>query len=206
MAEVEFEGRFGRAYRILDWPLRLVGLNLLWLLGVLAGLVVGGLAPSTQALYALLLAYLRGEQVRPWSDFWRVWRATLGSAQLVIGMPLLTVAVVGFYVYASSGTPFAVAAVLLALAYLATLIQLPAAVAGLDLPMIKTWQATVALAWRQPLHTLGATLLSTALAVGAWFIAPAALVVIIPSVPALLATLIVRRGIDRISNPGELPE
>ncbi|WP_129668538.1 YesL family protein [Phytoactinopolyspora endophytica] len=199
MAEVELDGRYGRLYGFLEWPVRLVVLNLLWIVGVLAGLVVAGLAPATLALYTLLRDYLQGKPVRAWRDFWTTWRRTLPSSQLVLGMPLLTVVVVVFYLIASRGTPFAVATTVLAIGYIATLLQLPAAVTHLDLGVTDTWKTTIAIAWRQPLQTVGAAIVSVFLLVGAWFIAPAALPLLFPALPALLATLVVRRGVRELS-------
>lgn len=99
--DVPVGGRFARLYRLLDWPPRLAGLNLLWLAGVLAGGVVAGLSPATVALFALVRDYQRGRHPRPWRDFWRHWRAEFARAQLRLGLPLLTVWVFAFYLLAA---------------------------------------------------------------------------------------------------------
>lgn len=195
MAEIRIGGRFGRLYGFLDWPARLVGLNLLWILGVLAGLVVGGLAPSTLAMYALLRTYVHGGSPRLWRDFWAHWRSGLRSSQVVLGLPILTLWVVAFYLLLSRETPFAIGMAVLAAGYLATLLQLPAVVAHLDLPARTAWQVTLAVAWRRPLETAGTTVLILVLAVGAWFTTPAALPLLFPALPALLATLTTRRSL-----------
>lgn len=201
MAEVEIGGRFGRLYGWLDWPVRLAGLNLLWILGVLAGLVIGGLAPSTHALYALIRAYLLGQSPRMWHDFWALWRRHLVSSQLALGLPLLTVWVLAFYLVAARGTPFALGlAVVLAL-YVATVAQLPAVQAHLELTAARSWRAAVEIAWRQPGSTLGTALLGAALAVGAWYVTPAALPLFFPALPALLATLAARRRLPSGAAP-----
>ena len=195
MAELRVGGRFGRLYGYLDWPARLAGLNLLWLLGVLAGLVVFGLAPATAALYAVLREYVLGRSPRLWRDFWAAWRASLVSSQLVLGVPILTVWVVVFYLLLSRSTPFAVAMALLAAGYLATLMQLPAVVAHVALPALRSWQVTAEVAWRRPLATVGVAVLVVVLAVGGWLTTPAAVPLLFPAVPALLATLTVQRGL-----------
>ncbi|MEU4408478.1 DUF624 domain-containing protein [Streptosporangium sp. NPDC023963] len=195
MPEVEIGGRFGRLYGWLDWPARLVGLNLLWVLGVLAGLVVGGLGPSTQALYVLERDYLLGRSPRMWRDFWSAWRANLVSSQPALGVPLLTVWVLVFYLLAARGTPVVYGIAVVLFLYLATLMQLPAVLAHMDLSPTQAWRATVEVAWRHPVATLGVALLVAVLVVGAWFTTPAALPLLVPSLPVLLATLAARRGL-----------
>lgn len=190
MAEIQVAGRFGRLYGWLDWPARLAGLNLLWVLGVLAGLVLGGLAPSTYALYALQSAYLEGRSPRMWHDFWALWRRHLVSSQLALGVPLLTVWVLVFYLLAARGTPVALGLAVVLFLYLATLMQLPA----VQLTASRSWRATVVVAWTSPARTVGAALLALALAVGAWFWTPAALPLLFPALPALLGTLAARRS------------
>jgi uncharacterized membrane protein YesL len=189
MAEVEIGGRFGRLYGWLDWPARLVGLNLLWMLGVLAGLVVGGLGPSTYALYALQRAYLLGRTPRMWRDFWAQWRAHLLSSQLTLGVPLLTVWVLVFYLLAARGTPMVYGCAVALVLYLATLLQLPAVLAHLDLTPIRAWRITLKVAWKRPVPTLGVALLVAVLLAGAWATTPAALPLLVPALPALLGTL-----------------
>ena len=195
MADIEVGGRFGRLYRYLDWPVRLVALNLLWLLGVLAGLVLFGLAPATAALYAVLRASVLGRSPRLWPDFWAAWRASLRSSQLVLGLPILTVWVVVFYLLLARSTPFAAAMAVLAAGYLATLLQLPAVVAHLSLPAVRSWQVTAAVAWRRPVPTLAVAALVVGLAVGGWLTTPAAVPLFFPALPALLATLTVQRAL-----------
>lgn len=196
MAQIEVGGRFGRLYGWLDWPARLAGLNVLWLLGVLAGLVLFGLAPATAALYTVLRAYVLDRSPHLWRDFWAAWRASLVSSQLVLGVPILTVWVVVFYLLLSRSTPFAWGMVVLAAGYLATLLQLPAVVAHVALPVVRSWQVTAELAWRRPLATVGVAVLVAGLAVGGWFTTPAAVPLLFPALPALLATITVQRGLE----------
>jgi uncharacterized membrane protein YesL len=79
--------------------------------------------------------------------------------------------------------------------YLATLMQLRAVLAHMDLSPTQAWRATVEVAWRHPVATLGVALLVAVLVVGAWFTTPAALPLLVPSLPVLLATLAARRGL-----------
>ncbi|WP_165367494.1 YesL family protein [Phytoactinopolyspora endophytica] len=197
MADIEVGGRFGRLYRVLDWPVRLVGLNVLWFMGVLAGLVVAGLAPATFALYALLREYLLGTSPRPWRDFWTHWRSALTASQLALGVPILTMWVVVFYTLAARGTPFALGAVVFTFGYGVTLLQLPAVLAHLELSVTEAWRATVTIVWRRPLLSVGIGLLTVALVLGVWFSSPAALPLFFPAVPALLGAVVVHRALPR---------
>jgi uncharacterized membrane protein YesL len=195
MAEVRVGGRFGRLYGSLDWPARLAGLNLLWLLGVAAGLVLFGLAPATAALYTVLRAYVLDRSPRLWHDFWAAWRASLVSSQPVLGLPILTVWVVVFYLLLARSTPFAWGMAVVSAGYLATLLQLPAVVAHVALPAVRSWQVTLEVAWRRPLVTVAVAVLVAGLAVGGWLTTPAAVPLFFPALPALLATLTVQRAL-----------
>lgn len=195
MPDIEVGGRFGRLYGWLDWPIRLVGLNVLWVAGVLAGLVIGGLAPSTSALYSVLRGYLLRRPVRLWPDFWAAWRRGIWSSQLVLGVPLLTVWVLVFYLLAARGTPLVFGLAVVLVLYVATLLQLPAVAAHLDLAPVAVWRASVEVAWRRPLPTLGVAGLVGVIVLGAWFTTPAALPLFVPAVPALLATVVSRAGL-----------
>ncbi|MCG5219152.1 DUF624 domain-containing protein [Streptosporangium soli] len=197
MPEVEVRGRFGRLYGWLDWPARLAGLNLLWILGVLAGLVVGGLAPSTLALYEVLRGHLRGRSPRMWRDFWSAWRRHLLSAQVAFGVPLLTVWVLVFYLLAARGTPLVYGMAVLLSLYLATLLQLPAVLVHMEPAPVRAWLVTVEVAWRRPAGTLGVAGLVVVLVAGGWFVTPAALPFFVPALPALLATMAARRGLPQ---------
>ncbi|HET6293217.1 MAG TPA: DUF624 domain-containing protein [Kribbella sp.] len=194
MPEVELTGRAAPIYRLLDWPLRLALVTFLWLLGVAAGMVIAGLAPATLAAHQLLLAYLDDAEVRPWARFWSAWREWLGRGQLVLGLPLATVWVLGFYLVAARQTVLAVPLSVVMLGYLVTLWLLPAAVAsaGPGRTVRDLWLLAIHLSWRRPVLPVAATGVFVVLAVGAWYVAPAALV-FGPATAALAAVLVVRR-------------
>ncbi|MGI5521728.1 YesL family protein [Micromonospora sp. CA-259024] len=187
------DGRFGRFYRLLDWPLRLVGLNVLWLAGVLAGGVVAGLSPATVALFALLRSYLRGGSPRPWHDFWLHWRAEFGRSQLRLGVPLLTLWVFLFYLLAARGTPVALAVAVPAVVYLAALIYVPAVLAHFDVPATVAWRIAALAAWRAPLWTLGLGSALAVLVLAMVYALPVAIPFFLPSAPAALVTLVAAR-------------
>jgi uncharacterized membrane protein YesL len=199
--EVEIGGRFARLYRLLDWPLRLAGLNLLGLAGVLAGGVVAGISPATVALFALLREYLLGRQPRPWHDFWRHWRVEFGRSQLRLGVPLLTLWVFLFYLLAARGTPLAAAVVVLGLAYLGTLIYLPAVLAHFELPAVPAWRTAALAAWRTPLWTLGLGSALAVLALAMVLAVPVAVPIFLPSAPAAMVMLVALRVFGSLTVP-----
>ncbi|MGP3910276.1 YesL family protein [Nonomuraea sp. 10N515B] len=201
--EIEIGGRFGRLYQVLDWAYRLAVVNLLWIAGVLAGLVIAGLAPATVAASWLLLEYCRGNRPRPWHGFWRQWRDWFLPAQLGLGVPLATVFVLGFYlvtVASQAALEFRAVAVSLAIlsaAYLATLSYLPAVLCHVGLGPVAAWRTTVLAAWRQPVITLALLVAQALLVVGMAVVLPAALPFFAYSGPALLATRAALRAFGR---------
>ncbi|MER7333837.1 DUF624 domain-containing protein [Micromonospora sp. NPDC000119] len=191
-------GRYARLYRLLDWPPRLAGLNLLWLAGVLAGGVVAGLSPATVALFALLRDYQRGGHPQAWRDFWRHWRAEFGRSQVRLGLPLLTVWVFVFYLLAVRGTPLAGAVAVLALVYLAVLAYLPPVLAHFDVPATTAWRIAALTAARAPLWTLGLGATLSLLVLAMLVAVPVAIPFFLPSAPAALVALVAARGFDSL--------
>ncbi|SCL32519.1 Uncharacterized membrane protein YesL [Micromonospora pallida] len=187
-------GRYARLYRLLDWPPRLAGLNLLWLAGVLAGGVVAGLSPATVALFALLRDYQRGGHPRMWHDFWRHWRAEFGRSQLSLGLPLLTVWVFAFYLLAARGTPLAAAVAVLGLGYLTVLAYLPPVLAHFDVPVTTAWRLAAVAAARAPLWTLGLGVTVPLLVLAMVAAVPVTIPFFLPSAPAALVALVAARG------------
>lgn len=189
MGEVEIQGRLGRLYALADWPPRLAALNLLWILGVLAGGVAFGVAPATVALFELTRQVCLGRRSALWREFWRRWRANLLTAQVAVGLPLLTVWVLVFYLLASRDIrPVFVALTVLTAGYLMTMLYLPAVFAHVTLPVGRLWALTALVAWRRPLLTVGlAVACAGILGLTAWFV-PVALLFFAVSVPALVIT------------------
>lgn len=187
MPDVEIGGRYGRLFRLLDWPIRLAAINLLWLCGVLAGLVVGGLAPATLAASALLRQYFAGESTRLWQDFWRHWRSALVRSQLPLGLPILTIWVLVFYVTLTRHSPVGIALAGISACYVVTLLFLPGVLASADLPARQAWLLTLHVAWTRPLVTIGFGL-ACLLAAGACVLwVPAVLPFAFPVVPLAVA-------------------
>ncbi|GAA5019795.1 DUF624 domain-containing protein [Actinopolymorpha pittospori] len=188
MSRLGTGGPYRQLYRLLEWAGRLAGLNVVWLLGVLAGFVLGGLAPATVAAAAVVRAHLVGQPVPLWSGFWRYWRAELRRSQVRLGIPILTVWVIVFYVLAARHSPLGIGLGVVGVGYLATLVHLPGVLAHVELSAQDAWLVTLHVAWSRPLGTL-ALAAGTILAVTAVvFWVPAALPFAFPSVPLAVAT------------------
>jgi uncharacterized membrane protein YesL len=195
--EVELTGRAAGFYRWLDWPVRLVVVSVLWILGVAAGAVVAGIAPATLAAHRLIRSYLTAPEVHAWPTFWAGWREWLIRGQLVLGLPLATVWVLAFYLVTARGTVLAVPLSLVLLGYLVTLWLLPAvAVAAASRRTTEVWLLTLHVAWRRPALGVAVAAALIAAGVGAWYAVPAALL-FAPATAALGAVLVSSRRLTR---------
>jgi len=194
MSEVGLTGRAAPLYRLLDWPMRLAVITLLWLLGVAAGLVVAGVAPATLASHQVLQAYLSGDaETRPWSRFWSAWRVWFGRGQVVLGLPLVTVWVLAFYLAAARQTLWAWPLSVVTFGYLVSLWLLPAvAITAGPVQARDVWLLTMHLSWRRPVLPLAGTAVLVVLALVGWYFVPAALV-FWPAAAGFAAVLVVRR-------------
>ncbi|AEG43583.1 YesL family protein [Isoptericola variabilis] len=81
VADAEVPGWAGGVMLGLRWVTLLVELNLMVLLGTLAGGVVLGLGPSLRAGSAVAAAMTADPT--PWRTFWRTWRRGFGRANLL---------------------------------------------------------------------------------------------------------------------------
>ncbi|WP_327636065.1 YesL family protein [Kribbella sp. NBC_00482] len=183
-------------YRWLEWPARLALVSALWILGVLAGAVVVGIAPSTLAAHKVISS---SPDAPAWSTFWSGWREWLGRGQIVLGLPLATVWVLGFYLTMARQTVVAVPLSLVLLGYLVTLWLLPAvAVVGESRRTTAIWILTIHVAWRRPVVPVAAAIALVAAGAGAWYVVPAALL-FAPATAALGAVLVSSRLLTRDS-------
>ena len=78
-----------------DWVIKLLYLNLLWILFTLAGLIVAGIFPATAAMYTVLKGYQAGENVSAFKLFKKVYKEEFSRANQ-LGMVLLILPVI-FY-------------------------------------------------------------------------------------------------------------
>jgi uncharacterized membrane protein YesL len=78
------EGWAIRAYHACDLLCWVAALNLLWIGCTLLGGVLLGAAPATVAAHTLARRRIRGETVPAAREFWRVWRAEFGRANVLL--------------------------------------------------------------------------------------------------------------------------
>ncbi|WP_059102641.1 YesL family protein [Shouchella shacheensis] len=70
--------------KVSDWICRLVWVNILWLGGILAGLVVFGLMPATNAMHAVTREWARNNmEVSIYKTFVKTYKASFRQANLV---------------------------------------------------------------------------------------------------------------------------
>jgi uncharacterized membrane protein YesL len=190
-------GASARAASLLEtvtrWITRIALLNVTWLLQVLAGGVVLGLAPATQVLYRQLAAHL-GEDGEPTGlrASWRAWRRAFRPAQRDLLVPLLTVVVLGFYLRVVAGSWPSLGVAIVTAVYLCWLLHLPA----VEVPGARAgtrWLAALRL-FSGAVGPFALTFLAAVATVaGLTLYLPAAVLFAVPALPALLATLTVRR-------------
>lgn len=185
----------GLIARITTWLWRLAVLTGTWWLQTLAGAVILGIGPATLTLHRRLRAMLLGGDEASMREAWALWRRDFADAQLRIGVPFLTVVVIGWYLLALRGTPLAVSVAILGAVYLLWLQHLPAVAASSnDERATGTWLLTARMIARQPVTSVlaGAVPAVAIVALIAWF--PGGLVLAVPTIPAVCAALAVRRS------------
>ncbi|WP_418277718.1 DUF624 domain-containing protein [Isoptericola jiangsuensis] len=81
VADAEVPGWAGGVMLALRWATLLVEINVMVVLGTLAGGVLGGLGPALRAGSAV--AARMTDEPTPWRTFWRTWRTDLGRVNLL---------------------------------------------------------------------------------------------------------------------------
>ncbi|MBO0961609.1 DUF624 domain-containing protein [Neobacillus sp. MM2021_6] len=76
-----------------DWVMKLLYLNLLWILFTLAGLIIAGLFPATVAMFTVMKGYLAGENVRVFNAFKKVYKEEFRRANR-LGLVLLLLPII----------------------------------------------------------------------------------------------------------------
>ncbi|EKN62494.1 hypothetical protein BABA_25766 [Neobacillus bataviensis LMG 21833] len=78
-----------------DWVVKLLYLNLLWILFTVTGLVVAGIVPATVAMFTVMKGYLAGENVRVFNKFKKVYKEEFRRANR-LGIVLMIIPII-FY-------------------------------------------------------------------------------------------------------------
>jgi uncharacterized membrane protein YesL len=144
VADAEVPGWVGGVMLALRWVTLLVEVNVMVLLGTLAGGVVGGLGPALRAGSAVVARMT--DEPTPWRTFWRTWRSDLGRTNLLFA-PFWVVAVLlwfdGIAVTLLDGPPRAIllGGLIVVLAWTAvTLCYWPRVTLRYDRPFAETWR------------------------------------------------------------------
>ncbi|HET7616371.1 MAG TPA: DUF624 domain-containing protein, partial [Bacillales bacterium] len=76
---------------VMEWLTRLAYINILWLLFTLAGLVVFGFGPATNAMFALMRKWLLypEEDVPVWKTFYRIYRSEFVRSNVLTSIVFL---------------------------------------------------------------------------------------------------------------------
>ena len=78
------DGFLRKIYDISAWITRLMYVNLLWILFMLAGLIVMGVFPSTTAMFSVTRKWILGETDTPvFHTFWKAYKQNFLQSNLV---------------------------------------------------------------------------------------------------------------------------
>ncbi|MBZ2197181.1 DUF624 domain-containing protein [Occultella gossypii] len=196
-------GAFGLVETITTWICRLAALNVTWLLQTLAGGVLLGIAPATSVLHQQLRTGLLDDVQRGYyRASWGRWRREFWQSQQRYLIPLLTPAVLGFYLWLLRGQVLTITIAIVTAVYLCWLIHLPAVAARADeadasdttAPRRPTalWLLTLRSFAATPVPFVLAGLTGAVALVLGYLYLPAALVFAVPAVPALAAAMAAR--------------
>ncbi|CAM3601901.1 DUF624 domain-containing protein [Occultella aeris] len=196
-------GAFGLVETVTTWICRLAALNVTWLLQTLAGGVLLGIAPATSVLYRQLrIGLLDDVQHGYYRASWRRWRREFWESQRRYLIPLLTPAVLGFYLWLLRGQVVTITIAILTAVYLCWLIHLPAVAsradeadtsdAGAPRRPSALWLLTLRSFAATPVPFVLAGLTGAVALVLGYLYLPAALVFAVPAVPAMAASMAAR--------------
>lgn len=96
---MQFSGVAGGLYRVGNWIIRLVSLNVLWLLFSFLGLFIFGLFPATVAMYEVVRKWIRGySDIPTFHTFWKSYRSSFLKAN-ILGLMLCAIACIIYIDY-----------------------------------------------------------------------------------------------------------
>ncbi|GAA4427748.1 hypothetical protein GCM10023169_28060 [Georgenia halophila] len=130
-------------YALSEWLFRAVLVNVLWIVGTLAGVVVLGIAPATMAAHHLARQYARGTDDHAVRTFARCYRQEFWRANALLVPPALLVAaaLAGALVLRGSSVPGAgvlvVGPVLVAACVGLALLYLPSLAVHYEVPTVR---------------------------------------------------------------------
>lgn len=80
---MEYGGFLGGLYKIGEWVIRLIYVNLLWMLFTIFGLVVLGFMPSTVALFTTMRKWMKGEDFPVFTNYWHAFKTEFKKSNLI---------------------------------------------------------------------------------------------------------------------------
>lgn len=81
---MELKGFIGTLYKLGDWVIRLVYVNILWVLFIGVGGIILGLMPSTTALFSVMHKWMKGETDLPiFKTYWRSFKSEFKMSNLL---------------------------------------------------------------------------------------------------------------------------
>ncbi|WP_051314592.1 YesL family protein [Alteribacter aurantiacus] len=89
------QGFTGAFSRFSDWVLKMVCINLLWILFSLLGGILFGVFPSTVAMCAVVRKWFMGEEVKIFRFFWENYKTNFISSNMLMG----TLFILGIFIY-----------------------------------------------------------------------------------------------------------
>ncbi|WP_062110143.1 YesL family protein [Bacillus niameyensis] len=114
---MELKGFIGALYKLGDWVIRLVYVNILWVLFIGVGGIVLGIMPSTTALFSVMRKWMKGETDLPiFKTYWRSFKKDFKKANLlglVLGVISLILYVDYRVILISPGATFQILALVL---------------------------------------------------------------------------------------------
>lgn len=166
------DGWVTRGVDALGWVVVAIQLNVLWLLGATAGLVILGAAPASVAAATVARRQLRGELPTVWSTFWATWRSSFVSANLahLPNVAVLGIATANWWWFTHTTLAWlawSVGLVVIALLALATLWVAPL-MAHYDLPVWRYSITSLRLVLLRPLPSVVLLLVAAAIAYVSW--------------------------------------
>ncbi|MBS4220216.1 YesL family protein [Bacillus sp. FJAT-49711] len=114
---MEMNGFIGGLYKLGDWIIRLVYINILWSLFILAGAIVLGIMPSTAAVFSIMRKWMKGEEDIPiFKTYLEAFKQEFAKSNLIgllLGILLLIFYIDYKVIVISEGTSFQILALIL---------------------------------------------------------------------------------------------
>lgn len=158
---MELKGFIGALYKLGDWVIRLVYVNILWVLFIGVGGIVLGIMPSTTALFSVMRKWMKGETDLPiFKTYWRSFKKDFKKANLlglVLGVISLILYVDYRVILISPGATFQILAlVLMVILFLFSLmcLYLFPVFASYEMKLFQYFKFSFLFAFASPLSTI----------------------------------------------------